>query len=629
MPTETIGFVRNNKIARTLSKSMQKKLDSARNRLWRGQEYRQNKREESWRRSYSQYMDELGWGNAEDPTADLVSVNVSFSTMNTLLPFVSDENPSFVVSPSSKESTVENAALLQSFMNRFWRSPDLQGTVHFQEAVFDDLLYGDGYVKVGYEIKELDVFDSIGDKVPNRTEVAKFKVSRINPWDVWIDPYSDGIYNARWVCQRIILPRRELEVDDRYRMKKDTNVGSIENDFQSAEDQERLNLMEDWVTIYEFYDLVENWMIAFPADANQAIRYIEQIVPPIIQLPNYRIPNSPYHLSDLEMVYSLQLELNKTRSQMITHRRRNVVKWMVRDQTVTPEMEEAMRSSKLNDVISVPSNEPFDEILQQIVAAPLSPDMYLIDDRIRADINDVTGVNDFLRGAPQSGSRTATEATIVEGATNTRTRHKLLQIETAARQVGQLLLDIIRDVLPLTDFEEMSMFITGREAERLNRAAGEEDFKTDLVITPTPEVFEGRYEVNVERGSTELRNPELKAQKLGNMVVSMLSAAPTLLQLGIPLNIQLLMEMWFKAEGIEDVDSLFQPEEAQQFAQEMSFQQQENEAAGDQPGTPPGAPPGDVVGGGRTPQGQPRPETTGPPTQRIDEGNSGILPPRG
>ncbi len=621
---ETIGFDR--KVTQRPNKAMRDKLSHAHDRLIQGQNYRQHARESKWRQSAKQYDGSSAWaGDPDDSTADLVSVNISFSTLQTLLPFVADEDPSFIIDPYSGDASAESAALLQSFLNRLWRSNDIQGTLHTRDATFDYLLYGDGYVKVGYEINEKVIFSGAGEKVPNNVDVAEFFVERVNPWDIWIDPFSDGISNARWVCQRVILPKQQLIDDDRFAVTKKDFGGSLDDRNMSAEDRQRLDdsQPEEWITLYEFYDLRENWMMTFLTGGTKIVRFIEHGQCPIIQMSNYRVTNSPYHMGELEQMASLQNELNKTRSQMITHRRRNVAKWMVRSNLLTEEAEQAIRSSKVNDIIAIESNEPFSNILAPIHATPLSADSYAIDDQIRNDINEVTGVNEYLRGVPQNISRTATEASIIEGATNIRTRHKLLQVEDAARKVGQMLLDIIFDVLPLTDFDEMSQFVTGREAEKLNRATGQEELDTDVVLTPLPEVFTGKYQVSVERGSTELRNPEVKANQLKDMTVMMLSALPVLKTEGIFFNLQRLMEMWFEAEGIDDVDALFEPSEEQVQRMQIDLERQQNEAtAGAEEGAA-----GPVVGGTRTSPGQPRPETTSAPSASPSPENSGMLGP--
>jgi hypothetical protein len=602
---------------------MHERLKSAWTRLEMGQKFRQQEREADWRESYLQYMANKQWSSysTQDETADLVNVNISFSTINTLVPFLSDEDPTFLVEPDSEDATTENGAVLAAFMNRIWRSIEVQGKLALGDGVFDNLVLGDGFIKPGYEVVNLDTFDELGNLVgEGRIRIAEFGMDRISPWDVWLDPYSDGIHNARWVCQRILIPASELKEDGRYKIpdKLAFEGTDIDTTNMSPEDQQRVGTLEGWVTVYEFYDIKEKWMISMLPGGNQIVRYLEQVKCPIVQIPNYRIPNSPYHMGELEQIRSLQLEINKTRSQMMTHRRRNVMKWIVNESRLSEDALEAMRSSKVNDVIKVETNEPIENIIQAIAPIPLSGDSYAIDDRLRADVNEITGVNEYLRGVPQNISRTATEASIIEGATNIRTRHKLLQVETAARQAGQILLDIIRDVLPTTEFEEMTMFITGKEAERLNRASGNDPTAGDVLLTPNPEVFEGRYRVEVERGSTELRNPQIRAQQLMQMTQLMLGAVPTLQGLGIPFNMKRLLEMWFEAEGIKDVDALFESDEQQQQMQELALQERQAAVQAAQEG-------GGISG---TPEGQGNRASVNPPQDMINPSNSGMLPSR-
>lgn len=624
---ETIGYNKNSLLSKRMSKKTEKRYRSALDRLELGQSYRQKQREAAWEDSYDMYMGDEWNRDPNDPTADVVNINVAFSTINTLVPFVSDEDPQFMIKPYSGDATPENAAMLESFINRLWKSSDMRGQIHLSDGTYDYLLLGDGFLKVGYEIKMKDIYDSLGEKVQNQVRIGKFFVSRVNPWDIWIDPYSDGVHNARWVAQRMILPVSELISDERYKIKNvdDVEGGGIDTTNIAPEDRSRLDdvVTEDWVTVYEFYDITENWMMSFTVGGATPLRYIEGIKCPIIQIPNYRIPNSPYHMGELEQIKSLQIELNKTRSQMITHRRRNAGKWAVRLDLLSDEAKQAMQSGITNDIIPIEANEPIEHIITYIAPAPLSADSYNIEASIRQDINEITGVNEYLRGVPQGISRTATEATILEGATNIRTRHKLLQIERAARETGQLLLDIIRDVLPLTTFEEMRMYITGREAERLNRITGAEELNTDQIFTPTPEIFQGRYEVEVERGSTELRNPQIQAQKYAQIVQLMLGAFPTLMQMQITFNMKRLLELWLEAEGIEDVDALFESDEQQDMLQQMMMMQQAQAAMG-QSSSASGQP--SAGGAGQTQPGQPRPQTTNAPEEMINPSNSGMMP---
>lgn len=627
MPERQVGYARNSKISRKLSKDMQKKLQMAKDRLMFGQQYRAHRREGNWRRSIEQYENLTGWDTQFAEDMDIVNVNLSFSTINTLVPYVSDENPRFLVSPSSGDATAESAAALDLMMNTLWRDPEVEGQQYVSAAVWDSLVLGDGYIQVVYELVENEQYTEKGDVLSGRGDMRnKYTVERVSPWDLWIDPYSDGLHNARWAVRRILYPISELKQDDRYKIIDDLEGSDVAAlDYSDPEEHERLQYTyadEGWVEVFEFYNIQEKWMLAFTMSGEHPLRYIEGIRCPIYQMPNYRIYNSPYHVGELENIYSLQLELNRTRSEMVTHRRRNTAKWMVRKDAISQEGMEALRSNIINDIVPIEGNVSFAEALEALEPQQLNPDAYAQDQIIHNDINEITGVNEYLRGQPQDISRTATEASIIEGATNVRTRHKLNQVERFLRRIGQGLLDTIADTLPQTPFEEMRLYVTGVEAERLLRAVGAQNPTTDAIFEPSAETFIGRYVVDVERGSAELRNPMQQEARAKEMFQIVLSSMPVLQQFGVSVNLRAFLEEWLKATNIEDINRFLAPDEQQAMLQQASLMQA---MQGAQPQGPPGGGNG-VATGSRTPQGQPREATSGPPTAMINPNNSGMLP---
>ena len=602
----------------------------ARTKLTFGQEFRQNNRESTWERSEDQYAGNH-WNHTPvpDDTMDLITVNMSFSTVQTIVPYATGSDPTFVVEPYSGEATIRNAKIQQAFLNRLWRSHEISGRQELETATVDFLIYGDGYLKVGYDIVEERITED-GDTA----EIAKLWVSRINPWDLWIDPTADGIHNARWVCQRLRMTRDELENNPAYRNvdERNVNYAAAERDYNERREQLEDDVYDgsEYATVYEFYDLVKMRLLSF-SSGNLPIRVVEDIGgAPIAQLGNYRIPNSPYHMGELEQLWSLQEELNLTRSQMVTHRRRNVQKYFARKDSLDDSAVDALLSAVTNDIVWVGGDEPLDSLVKPAQVAPLQGDAYNMSQTISADIYEISGVNEYLRGAAPEIRRTATEASIIEGASNVKSQFKLRQVERVAQDVGTMILRTAAEVYPRTDFEEMQLFLTGREAEMVQKAdlgqtaadmlqqgastdeigamLGGEEIQSDILISPTPEIWKGRYEVLVEQASTELRNPIMREQKYRDMFERLLPAAPTLMQLGVAVNIKRLLELWFEAAGIDDIDAMFDP----RMIQAMQAQAQQAEGGEVAPGQAEGEP---AVGNAQAPQ------------DAVTSENSGTMPP--
>lgn len=584
-----------------------------------GRKHRQTERERIWKRSEQQYEGKH-WDQTEndDPTADLITINISFSTVNTIVPYVTGEEPNFLVEPYSGDASPRLARIQAALLNRVWRSSDTEGQNKLEDVAVDMLIYGDGFMQVGHVVEEQRLGD--GETV----DAVKVVLDRLDPWDVWIDPFSDGIHNARWVARRIITTMEELEDDDRYRIPEDFGAG-VASEFYVGEEELRERLyvqgqgedgnVQRWVVLYEFYDLVRGRMITF-GDHEQPLRWIDEPALPIVQFGNYRIPRQPYHMGELEQLWDMQQELNKTRSQQITHRRRGAAKIAYLKDAITEEGKQALTSPEVMAGVPFEGGDlTLDQLIQPINIPNISSDAYNMSDIITRDVYEISGVNEYLRGATPEVRRTATEATIIEGASNVKSRHKLRLIEKGTRRVGQLMLDIMRDTFPQTEYDELGLYLTGSDAQAISRMehgenvadlvqrgaseseivgaekAARSGVYSNVTVNPNDDLFKGRYEVFVESHSTELRNPMMKEQRAREMFLAVAGQAPMLQQMGVPVNVRKLLARWFEAAGIKDVDGMFEGgQNPMQQVQQMMMQQGGPAPTGQAPAGPGGDP---------------------------------------
>lgn len=587
-----------------------------------GRMYRTARREARWRRSERQYDGDHWRGQSGQ---DQITINMSFSTVNTIVPYVTGAEPDYLVEPYSGEATAASARLVTAWLNRLWRSSRVEGNAHLERAVHDYLVYGDGYLKQSYDIHDQDIDGEM-------KEVADLWVDRLNPWDVWIDPVADGIHNARWVAHRLFLPKEVVQESDKYKFTKDLGGWSMMGAEDSGRDPDAMHVAtgkeeDDLVAIIEFYDKLNQRLIVFSENTDMPLRVVEGIECPIIQLGNYIIPNNPYHSGEMEQLWELQMELNKTRSQMITHRKRNVQKYVAQEAALDEKAKAALQSSVVNELIFVKGAVDPDTVIRPLQVAQLSSDAYNISDVITRDIYEISGVNEYLRGGTPAISRTATEATIIESASNVKSQHKLRQVESFVQRIGQMLVSMAAAVYPTTDSEEMVLILTGREAqavyaaEQQGLASQGEDISedpssedvVDAELRMGSEIWKGVYEVFVKQYSTELRNPVLKEQKYREMFSTILQGAPIMQSMGVQVpNLTKILELWFEAAGIDDVDSILQPSEGQQQMQQQmqAMQQMQMQAEGQGPEAQSGAP---------------APQNIGQPSQPPSSQNTGAF----
>jgi hypothetical protein len=176
------------------------------------------------------------------------------------------------------------------------------------------------------------------------------------------------------------------------------------------------------------------------------------------------------------------------------------------------------------------------------------PDFYNQSQLIEDDINSVSGISDYMRGQPdQNIRRTATEAAMIQDATNARARDKLAKVESFLAECGEAIVLL------------MQQFLTGDHVARITSVAGRAWVNYDA------DYLQGNYDFEVEGGSTEPRNESFRRQSalqlvdamapfIGAGVVNPTGVARYVLQYGF---------------GIKDVSQLLNGPMEQQMAQQQ------------------------------------------------------------
>lgn len=562
-------------------------------------------RERVWRRADDYYKGNQ-WDGAEGDSDALV-VPYVFSTVTTIIPYVTANPPQFRVEPYSKDATMQQAREQTAYLNRTWRTQRVDGNRHLRHAAFDSALYGIGYLMPSYTVTAIEREDSAFGS----TDIAEVWVDRISPWDVWLDPDADSLANSRYVIRRYRKSVWDLKQDKSYSNTSDLTASQSENaDSDRNRTEATLMATDDdadmIVEVFEFYDLQQRWMVTFTQQSDKPLKALEDVTVPIVDLPNNELPGSPYAIGDVEMIFVLQDEINTTRTQLMEHRKRNVNKWITRRGLLDSDAQDALRSNETNSMVEVDTDEPLQNVVMSLAPASPAADIYQSYATAKEDVYEVTGLSEYVRGGTPSIRKTATEASIIEAATNVKTQHKLKSVERAARMTGQLLLDISKEIFPKTDVDEASLVLTGRQAQQVSG----DPLTASLKLTPDAEMWGvGKFEVFVEVGSTELRNPAEREQKYKDLFLTLFPQFEALQMMGIQVNFQKILELWFEAAGVEDLEAMFgQGTQPPMMSPDMMMG-----AEGAVPGLAPG---------------QPNFDGAAPPIG-IDELNSGMLPPVG
>ena len=492
-----------------------------------------------WKRMIDLYRGKTYWDNHQyGITNDRISVNLAFSTVNVIAPSVSVNHPKITVT-ANKEEDEDRAIFVESVVNYLWRHHDYRKP--FRRMVKDFLICGHGWLKVGWKFveeerqltetemteeydrsvdeirnfaadnpamaEELPSDDEIMETLPSTTMVIVEDqpfVERISPFDMFVDPEATCLDDAKWIAQRIVRLLDVVKADERFkagarrRVEADSGVKARwDNDYER---DEYADLVER-VTLYEYYDL-ENGTISVCTESGDEYLLDPTPMPysfghPFVMLRNYDVPDIFYPMSDLEAIESLQEELNKTRSQMVNHRKRYARKYLYHERSFGPEGREALESDEDGRFVPVvDENRNLGDVVVPLAQVPLAPEMYNHSSIIENDINTVSGVSEYARGQMPETRRTATEASIIADAGNARASDKLAMVELNIGEVARLVIMLMQQFMT----RPQMVRITGKNDERFYIAYT----RNDIV---------GEYDFSVQGGSTQPLNETARRQQ--------------------------------------------------------------------------------------------------------------------
>jgi hypothetical protein len=474
---------------------------------------------------------------AGTPDEDRIAINIAFSTLNVIYPSISVNYPKITVA-ARKAEDADAAMIAEAAINYYWRVYDFQEP--FRRATKDFLTFGHGWLKVGYRFvesqrdmtpdeatdeyvaarQELDDFAALNPELagdlPSDDDLAANAVGtvsvvledrpfveRISPFDMYVDPEATTLEDASWVAQRIIRPIEEAKADERYKPSVRKNLQadtSVLHDSLTPRQRKQIGSDSDRVTIWEFYDLRSRTLCVFAESADDYLVDSTDLPyafgHPFVMLRNYDVPDEFYPMGDLEMIEGPQLELDKTRSQMMNHRRKYARKWLFRESAFSEQGRQALLDDRDGVMVPVEEDVPLGDTVAPLPITSMSADLYGFSQTIEADIDKISGVNEYARGASPAVRRTATEAAMIQDAANARSADKLALIESSVAKVARKVVQLLQQYMT---------------SEQIVRVAGAEGsyfwFNFDY------QDIAGEFDFEVEGGSTQPNNEAFRQQQ--------------------------------------------------------------------------------------------------------------------
>jgi hypothetical protein len=549
---------------------------------------------------------------------DRLLVNICFATINVLAPAVSVGRPKINVSPRTPEDG-DKAILTEAIINYWWQHYDCQS--EYQRAVKDYLILGHGFLKSGYrfieEEKEVEDIEDTADEmtagptaeVESKTVIKEDRpfLERVDPFDMYVDPDGSNMNDIKWIAQRIRRPLKDVKADKRYNAAARQEVSATSfsrygngyngpNSFvsPSVDSVQMTPSDQGYADIWEYYDIEAGTVSVFSETGDKFLIKPTKMPfvfgHPFIMVRNYEVPGFFYPMGELEAIEPLQYELNETRTQMMNHRKRYSRKWLYKESAFDDIGRQALVSDDDNVIVPVKGSENIDAVVSPVPSLINPPEFYNQSNLITTDIDRISGVSEYQRGALPEIRRTATEAAIAQDAANARASEKLLIVEKGIAKCAERLIMLAQQYLT----GEQTVRIIGSEA-------------APVWLTFDKDYISGEFDFQVEAGSSAPINESFRRQ----MALQMVEAMGPFAQAGL-VNMAKLAEYVLQVGfGVKDPQSFLNEQgPAMGGIPGLGMQEQMPGAPMGQPGLPPelaaqgGLPPElSAVLGGAIPQG--------------------------
>jgi len=475
-----------------------------------------------------------------DGYEDVIAPNMLFSTANVIVPSIMVNYPKITVTPRTPDR-VQSAQIVEAMANYQWERYNFQDEVRM--AIKDFVTLGIAVTKVTWVLREeeremdrdewvmsaqqaimevtqarmnaemsgmavdLPSDEDVLAALPTTKTVVvedRANVERVSPFDIYIDPDATRIKDARWIAQRMYIPLKDAKERDDWnasarRKLKGAAMSEAKRDYDLLFQGEERGNDAAFAVVWEYYDLIDGTVCTFAESCEMFLSPPEPFPypfgHPFVFGENYMIPEKLYPMGDLEAILPLQMELALTRTQMVNDRKRFRRLYMYKPEVIGPDGLAALMSSDDNAMIPIDTDGSFGDAIAPMATTPLPPEFYNQTAMIIDDINLVSGVTEYQRGAVAEVRRTATEAAMIQDMANARSADKLAKIEKMISEIAEKTVALAQE------------FLT---TEQVARVLGQ-DGAASWVPYNRDDV-QGQYDFHVAAGSTQPMNESFRRQ---------------------------------------------------------------------------------------------------------------------
>ena len=408
--------------------------------------------------------------------------NLVFSTIEAIRPIMTDNNPKFIAVPTSPEGQ-EFSTDVQMALDFEWEREKLATKLPAQ--LIPMLVYGTAVWFVQWNGKE--------------GEYGNINIKPIDPFNLFPDPLAENIDNSEYIVYatyknanqlKQMFPNKASAIEGSRINMSELVANRDENDSQEENQVLVLEMWcRDWTTMDE--NVKDEQVLKYPKGRvitclpELGIILDDKKNPykdgkfPFVLMKNYDVPFKFWGVGEVEQILSPQIYINELTNQIIDNAKSTAnMQWII-------DKNSGIGQGKLtNRPGLVIRKNPGSEVRRDTPPPMPTYDRETID-VMKADIQDISGVLDSLKGEKQTGVVAASAILALQEASQSRIRLKIKIMESNLSELANMVYSRMQQFWKLDRWVR----ITDIEGNPLFREIGQRVLQND-------------YDLKVQAGST-------------------------------------------------------------------------------------------------------------------------------
>lgn len=503
-------------------------------------------REERWKR----YIKRLAHVYYTDTQVESPTINIMAARIRALVPQLALGLPSVKVESYTRPADPNSEPALSKVLEMLWRHERMDAET--RRVTLDSETFGIGIGFVGYEAafegetlsKTRRLFGVIPETLTEKLSgfiggatdgfsketveavrqllAERAFLARTSPLNFVIDPTADHFTNAKYMGRRLFLSQDEADAISKGSFKPDSVGNVAEHDtsngidpFTTKEPGELQNIIEEEVRrciVWEMWDITRKKTVYLDRQGK---------VPADDCIKDWRSPHSGFPFVPMlwddvpDCVYPeglatglepLTNELHLIRKRQLQALRTGIRKYMSNG-ALTAKARQAVKSDVDGEIVEIGETDE----LQPMQWNPLPADMFNVEARVKADMDEVSATTHMQAGGAAQIRKTATESAFIQASADAMMSYRQLMVEEFTQNVMEILLSIVTTLFD----QPLPLKLVNADPELPDTETG-----MPLAVGDTIEYsfvgvdHQGFYRVTIEPGSMVAQAKDVERQHL-------------------------------------------------------------------------------------------------------------------